>query len=130
MRSKPSASVLTDQTNFLVERDVNADPSGTVPIDQRSALDVSVRQTIGTRSRLSNTIVRDPVNQLAERVLLNVRSKLAGRVTGTLAAASSEQRKCGGLNQLDVAGHVGLLVHAATDRSNLARMYFGWQAYL
>ncbi|KAF7260459.1 hypothetical protein EG68_02210, partial [Paragonimus skrjabini miyazakii] len=130
MRSKPSASVLMDQTNFLVERDVNADPSGTVPIDQRSALDVPIRQTIGPRSKLSNTTARDPVNQLAERVLLNVRSKLAGRVTGTLAAASSEQRKCGGLNQLDVAGHVGLLMHAATDRSNLARMYFGWQAYL
>ncbi|KAA3678650.1 ataxia telangiectasia mutated family protein [Paragonimus westermani] len=125
MRSKPSASVLADQTNLPVERDFNADPSGTVPIDQRSVLDVAV-----PRSKLSNTTVRDPVNQLAERVLLNVRSKLAGRVTGTLAAASSEQRKCGGLDQLDVAGHVGLLVHAATNRSNLARMYFGWQAYL
>lgn len=73
----------------------------------------------------------EPVNQLAERVLIGVRSKLEGRVTGSLASSSDgNPAGCGGLDQLDVAGHVGLLVRAATDPANLSRMYFGWQAYL
>ncbi|VDQ15084.1 unnamed protein product, partial [Trichobilharzia regenti] len=88
-------------------------------------------------------IIVEPVNQLAERVLLGVRSKLQGLVNGNLVTNSNETSgNCGGgggggdsgtrggLDQLDVAGHVGLLVRAATDYSNLSRMYFGWQAYL
>ncbi|CAH8567416.1 unnamed protein product [Schistosoma turkestanicum] len=75
---------------------------------------------------------KEPVNQLAERVLLGVKSKLQGLVTGNLVVNSNEtSNNCsGGLDQLDVSGHVGLLVRAATDYSNLSRMYFGWQAYL
>ncbi|XP_018654902.1 putative ataxia telangiectasia mutated (atm) [Schistosoma mansoni] len=73
-----------------------------------------------------------PVNQLAERVLLGVKGKLQGLVSGNLVVNSNEtSSNCsGGLDQLDVAGHIGLLVRAATDYSNLSRMYFGWQAYL
>lgn len=71
------------------------------------------------------------MNQLAERVLLTVRDKLAGRVGGigsgglTGSAASGDS-----LGTLEPAGHVSLLVRAATDPNNLGRMYFGWQAYL
>ncbi|TNN16177.1 Serine-protein kinase ATM, partial [Schistosoma japonicum] len=75
----------------------------------------------------------EPVNQLAERVLLGVKSKLQGLVSGNLGVSSNEtSSSCssGGLDQLDVSGHVSLLVRAATDYSNLSRMYFGWQAYL
>ncbi|CAH8679444.1 unnamed protein product [Schistosoma rodhaini] len=75
---------------------------------------------------------KEPVNQLAERVLLGVKGKLQGLVSGNLVVNSNEtSSNCsGGLDQLDVAGHIGLLVRAATDYSNLSRMYFGWQAYL
>ncbi|CAH8669563.1 unnamed protein product [Schistosoma haematobium] len=75
---------------------------------------------------------KEPVNQLTERVLLGVKGKLQGLVSGNLVVNSNEtSSNCsGGLDQLDVGGHIGLLVRAATDYSNLSRMYFGWQAYL
>lgn len=73
----------------------------------------------------------DSVNQLAERALLTVRDKLAGRVGGIgssgLTAGTAAE---GALGTLGPAGHVALLVRAATDPQNLGRMYFGWQAYL
>ena len=74
----------------------------------------------------------DSVNQLAARVLLTVRDKLAGRVGGIggggLTAAIAEGG--GALATLEPPGHVALLVRAATDPQNLGCMYFGWQAYL
>ncbi|KER34015.1 hypothetical protein T265_00205 [Opisthorchis viverrini] len=118
---KPGTSVLSDQTNI---------PGKTGRTKTSDGADRSLMNSTsecGT-GRLQPT--REPLNQLAERVLLNVRSKLEGRVTGNMASASSDQRKCAGLDQLDVSGHVGMLVRAATDRTQLARMYFGWQAYL
>ncbi|GAA48414.1 ataxia telangiectasia mutated family protein [Clonorchis sinensis] len=120
-QAKPGTSVLSDQTNI---------PGKTGKAKSSDAANRSLMNSTsecGT-GRLQPT--REPLNQLAERVLLNVRSKLEGRVTGNMASASSDQRKCGGLDQLDVSGHVGMLVRAATDRTQLARMYFGWQAYL
>ncbi|KAM7542492.1 hypothetical protein Aperf_G00000017064 [Anoplocephala perfoliata] len=71
------------------------------------------------------------VNQLAERVLLTVRDKLAGRVGG-IGSGGLIGSAAGGnsLGTLEPAGHVSLLVRAATDPNNLGRMYFGWQAYL
>ncbi|TPP63314.1 ATM serine/threonine kinase [Fasciola gigantica] len=121
-------TVLLDQTNF---------PGDNV----RDKDHLNVTKTIlgSTTSVLNTTFTgrtgpgktREPVNQLAERVLIGVRSKLEGRVTGNLASSSDgNPARCGGLDQLDVAGHVGLLVRAATDPTNLSRMYFGWQAYL
>ncbi|THD24965.1 ATM serine/threonine kinase [Fasciola hepatica] len=121
-------TILLDQTNF---------PGDNVRDKDR----LNVTKTIlgSTTSVLNTTFTgrtgpgktREPVNQLAERVLIGVRSKLEGRVTGNLASSSDgNPARCGGLDQLDVAGHVGLLVRAATDPANLSRMYFGWQAYL
>ncbi|CAH8872143.1 unnamed protein product [Trichobilharzia szidati] len=64
-----------------------------------------------------------PVDQLAERVLLSVRSRLQGFVSGNSVANSNETSiNCaggsgiaGGLDQLDVAAHVGSLVRPAID---------------
>ncbi|CDS37595.1 serine protein kinase ATM [Echinococcus multilocularis] len=87
----------------------------------------SIVNAYGTASRRP----RDSVNQLAERVLLTVRDKLAGRVGGIgssgLTAGTAAE---GALGTLGPSGHVTLLVRAATDPQNLGRMYFGWQAYL
>lgn len=87
----------------------------------------SIVNAYGTASRRP----RDSVNQLAERVLLTVRDKLAGRVGGIgssgLTAGTAAE---GALGTLGPSGHVALLVRAATDPQNLGRMYFGWQAYL
>lgn len=71
------------------------------------------------------------MNQLAERVLLTVRDKLGGRVGGIGSGALLGSATGGdSLSTLEPAGHVALLVRAATDPNNLGRMYFGWQAYL
>ncbi|EUB64032.1 Serine-protein kinase ATM [Echinococcus granulosus] len=87
----------------------------------------SIVNAYGTASRRP----QDSVNQLAERVLLTVRDKLAGRVGGIgssgLTAGTAAE---GALGTLGPSGHVALLVRAATDPQNLGRMYFGWQAYL
>lgn len=73
----------------------------------------------------------DSVNQLAERVLLTVRDKLAGRVGGIGSGGLTGSAPGGGsLSTLEPAGHAALLVRAATNPNNLGRMYFGWQAYL
>ncbi|VDQ15145.1 unnamed protein product [Trichobilharzia regenti] len=64
-----------------------------------------------------------PVNQLAERVLLSIRSKLQGFVSENLVTNSNETSiNCGGgsgiaggLDQLDVAAHVDSLVRPAID---------------
>ncbi|KAM3177162.1 hypothetical protein ACTXT7_005076 [Hymenolepis weldensis] len=74
---------------------------------------------------------RDSVNQLAERVLLTVRDKLAGRVGGIGSGGLTGSAPGGSsLGTLEPAGHAALLVRAATNPNNLGRMYFGWQAYL
>ncbi|VDP71935.1 unnamed protein product [Echinostoma caproni] len=120
-----SNSVFADQTNLLGDTVRVTDRLNTT----KNTLDMSITNMDTTRTGPGRT--REPVNQLAERVLLGVRSKLEGRVTGNLAASSDgNPARCGGLDQLDVAGHVALLVRAATDPANLSRMYFGWQAYL
>lgn len=72
----------------------------------------------------------ESVNQLAERVLLTVRDKLAGRVGGIGGGALSTAASSEGLATLETAGQIRLLVRAATSPENLSRMYFGWQAYL
>ncbi|CAL8089463.1 unnamed protein product [Calicophoron daubneyi] len=123
-----SGPVLTDQTNFTMFTSKEDTTTLTRLMIDNTTLDV------GNTSMASRTLpppIAKPEhrNQLAERVLLSVRSKLEGRVTGVLAA-SSDEAKSGGLDQLDIAGHLGLLVRAATDPANLSRMYFGWQAYL
>ncbi|XP_047515657.1 serine-protein kinase ATM [Pieris napi] len=53
---------------------------------------------------------------LAERALLAVRSKLNGAESGA-----------GGVS---VRGQVAALLHRATDRANLCRLFHGWQPYL
>nr|CDS25653.1 serine protein kinase ATM [Hymenolepis microstoma] len=74
---------------------------------------------------------RDSVNQLAERVLLTVRDKLAGRVGGIGSGGLASSAAHGtSLDTLEPAAHAALLIRAATDPNNLGRMYFGWQAYL
>ncbi len=70
------------------------------------------------------------MNQLAERVLLTVRDKLAGRVGGIGGGGLSMAAGCEGLGTLETAGQISLLIRAATNPENLSRMYFGWQAYL
>ncbi|CAH8574446.1 unnamed protein product [Schistosoma turkestanicum] len=66
------------------------------------------------RNHLKISFFLEPVNQLAERVLLGVKSKIQGLVTGNLVETSNN--RSGGLDQLDVAGHVGLFVRSvATD---------------
>ncbi|KAL5970595.1 hypothetical protein TSMEX_001654 [Taenia solium] len=76
----------------------------------------SIINPYGTASRRP----RDSINQLAERVLLTVRDKLAGRVGGIgssgLTAGTAAE---GALGTLGPAGHVALLVRAATDPQNL-----------
>lgn len=60
-----------------------------------------------------------------------MRDKLAGRVGGIGSGLTAAVAEGGGaLGTLGPAGHVALLVRAATDPQNLGRMYFGWQAYL
>ncbi|CAH8669535.1 unnamed protein product [Dicrocoelium dendriticum] len=133
MQSNAAAnrSVLTDQTNLPGDlgRQTLSLVVSVADLSGRSVMDTTTENAVA-RVPFATAGGREPLNQLAERVLLNVRGKLEGRVTGNLAASSSEHRKCGGLDQLDVSGHVSLLVRSATDRSNLSRMYFGWQAYL
>ena len=58
-----------------------------------------------------------PTNWEAERALLRIQDKLAGRVAGT-----SEE--------LAVEGQVRALLDEAMDPENLARMYNGWAAWL
>ena len=57
----------------------------------------------------------EPVNQVAERVLLRLRQKLQGIENGV---------------QLSISGQVNHLIQQARDPNNLGRLFPGWQAYL
>ena len=57
----------------------------------------------------------EPLNKVAERVLLRLRQKLSGQEQGV---------------HLSVSGHVNLLLQEATDPHNLCRLFPGWQPYI
>lgn len=55
------------------------------------------------------------VNSGASRAMFNVKQRLAGA-----------QHK----EQLSVEGQVNALIHEATDMERLAKMYYGWSAFV
>ena len=57
----------------------------------------------------------EPVNKLAERVLLRLRQKLQGLEDGVA---------------LSVAGQVNHLIQTARDPRNLSKLFAGWQPYI
>lgn len=57
----------------------------------------------------------EPVNKLAERVLLRLRQKLQGLEDGVA---------------LSVAGQVNHLIQTARDPHNLSKLFAGWQPYI
>ncbi|VDM30897.1 unnamed protein product [Hydatigera taeniaeformis] len=118
------AGCTTFRGNGHRERPTIANTNTTVPAATASGSIVNPCGTLTGRHR-------DSVNQLAERVLLTVRDKLAGRVGGIGSSGLTAGTQAeGALGTLRPAGHVALLVRTATDPQNLGRMYFGWQAYL